>query len=65
MQNCLILGAGVSGIAAAKLLIDKQKNVYIHDKDKRKLRELYDAKIIDNQVNLIEKFNRKTLQFLY
>ena len=63
MQNCLILGAGVSGIAAAKLLIDKQKNVYIHDKDKRKLRELYDAKIIDNQVNLIEKFNRKTLQF--
>ena len=63
MQNCLILGAGVSGISAVKLLLDKQMNVYIHDKDRRKLRELYDAKIIDNKANLIEKFNRKTLQF--
>ncbi len=63
MHNCLILGAGMSGITATKFLLDRQFNVYIHDKDKKKLRELFDAKIIDKEANLIEKINRKTLQF--
>lgn len=63
MQNCLILGAGVSGIQVTKFLLARQFNVYIHDKDKTKLRELFDAKIIDNRANPLEKINRKTLQF--
>jgi len=62
MQNCLVLGAGVSGISAVELLLKKQMNVYIYDKDLQKLRELYENKIIDNRAKCVNRLNRKLLK---
>lgn len=58
MQNCLIWGVGISGISAAKLLINKGKNVYIYDKNTTKLLEFFDSKIIDSRAQIVKKIDK-------
>ncbi len=61
MQNYLVLGLGVSGISASALLLDAGKKVFAFDHDKNRGTELRDAKLIDENVVIVNKLNKKLL----
>lgn len=64
MQNCLIWGAGASGVSAVKFLLTKEKNVYIYDIDRKKTRDLFAANIIDLRVHFVKKIDAKILDIV-
>lgn len=51
----LILGAGVSGLGATGLCLNLGHEVVLYDKDKTKLNELKEAKLLDDKVAICSK----------
>ena len=60
-QNFLVVGLARSGIAATNLLIEKNKNVYVYDSDKKKIYNLLKSNELNQKAIIVKKINNKLL----
>ena len=60
--NYLVIGLGISGIGAIKLLSQKEEKIFAYDENKKVIQKIQNAKIFSEKVEFLQKIDVKTMK---